>query len=305
MKANHRNIGLMRLCRLLGVTRQSYYQHFWNKENIKVEQELVLKEVIKIRQQHRYMGGRKLYEILSPFLLEHQIKMGRDAFFEVLSSNYLLVRKKKRKVYTTQSYHWLKKYKNLIKGYLPTGTNQLWVSDITYWKTKKDYVYISFITDAYSHKIVGYNAASTLEAIESVSALKMALENLTTSDNQLIHHSDRGIQYCSDEYIRLLKENRIQISMTETGDPLDNAIAERVNGIIKNEYLYDYEVENLQEAKEVLKFVIDLYNTQRPHMSNGNLTPDLIHHTNLKTKKLWKNYQSNQSVNLLQDKKTM
>ena len=304
MKANYRTIGLMRLCRLLGITRQSYYQHFWNKENIKVEHELVLKEVINIRKHHRYMGGRKLYELLSLFLLEHQIKMGRDAFFDLLSSNYLLVRKKKRKVYTTQSFHWLKKYKNLIKGYCPTGINQLWVSDITYWKNKNSYIYISFITDAYSHKVVGYNAAETLEAIESVAALEMALTSLIATEGQLIHHSDRGIQYCSDQYIRLLKENRIQISMTETGDPLDNAIAERVNGIIKNEYLCDYKVENLLQAKEVLEFVVNLYNEERPHMSNGNLTPDLIHHNNLKAKKLWKNYQSNklQPVNLLQDK---
>jgi putative transposase len=304
MKANYRNIGLMRLCRLLGVTRQSYYQHFWNKENIQVEQELIVKEVIKIRQYHRHMGGRKLYEKLSPFLLEHQIKMGRDAFFDVLSSHCLLVRKKKRKIHTTQSFHWLRKYRNLIKGYLPTGSNQLWVSDITYWKIKHDYLYISFITDAYSHKIVGYNVASTLEAIESVSALKMALQSHAVTTNQLIHHSDRGIQYCSEEYTRLLQENGIQISMTETGDPPDNALAERVNGIIKNEYLCDYKIKNLQQAKEVLAFVIELYNRHRPHMSNGNLTPDIIHNNNLKTKKLWKNYPSNkpQPVNLLQDK---
>ena len=248
------------------------------------------------------MGGRKLYELLHPFLLEHQIKMGRDALFDLLSANGLLVRKKKRKIYTTQSYHWFKKYKNLIKNYTPTQVNQLWVSDITYWKIKKDYVYISLITDAYSHKIVGYNVAETLNAIESIHALRMALSINLILPNQLIHHSDRGIQYCCSEYISLLKEKQIQISMTETGDPLDNAIAERINGIIKNEYLCDYEVNNVQEAKEVLDFVIELYNDQRPHMSIGNLTPNNIHQNNFKTEKLWKNYFKNyQSVNLLQD----
>jgi transposase InsO family protein len=226
------------------------------------------------------MGGRKLYELLHPFLLEHQIKMGRDALFDLLSANGLLVRKKKRKIYTTNSYHWFKKYKNLIKDYTPTKVNQLWVSDITYWRIKNDHVYISLITDVYSHKIVGYNVAETLNAIESIHALKMALSINDVLPNQLIHHSDRGIQYCCAEYVNVLKEKQVQISMTETGDPLDNAIAERINGIIKNEYLCDYEVNNVQEAKEVLDFVIELYNDQRPHMSIGNLTPNNIHQNN-------------------------
>ncbi len=248
------------------------------------------------------MGGRKLYELLHPFLLEHQIKMGRDALFDLLSANGLLVRKKKRKIYTTHSHHWFKKYKNLIRNYTPTKANQLWVSDITYWRIKSDYVYISLITDAYSHKIVGYNVAETLNAIESIHALSMALSINDILPNQLIHHSDRGIQYCCSEYVNVLKEKQIQISMTETGDPLDNAIAERINGIIKNEYLCDYEVNNLQEAKEVLDFAIELYNDQRPHMSIGNLTPNTIHLNNFKTEKLWKNYFKNyQPVNLFQD----
>lgn len=289
MKDKYRRVGLSRLCRLLGVTRQAYYQHFWHQSSITTEQELVLKEIKQIRKNHRYMGTRKLFEMIQPFLLEHGIKMGRDALFDLLADNKMLVRKKRRRVYTTNSFHWLKKYPNLIKDFIPEAINQLWVSDITYWKINNHYVYISFITDAYSHKIVGYHLAETLEAVGPVRALQMALNQNKTLNN-LYHHSDRGIQYCSEEYISLLKNAGIKISMTETGDPLDNAIAERVNGIIKNEYLCCYKANNIIEAQKVLDDVISLYNQKRPHMSIGNLTPEQIHANNTKTDRLWKNY---------------
>jgi putative transposase len=276
---------------LFGVTRQAYYQHFWQETDISIEQELILQRVNQIRKTHRHMGGRKLYELLSPFMLAHQIKMGRDGLFDLLSANNLLVRKKRRKVYTTQSFHWLRKYPNLIKEFVPTAANQLWVSDITYWKMGAGFVYISFITDAYSHKIVGYNVAEKLECIETLKSLKMALSDLRSeSPFQLVHHSDRGIQYCSKDYVDLLNKNNIKISMTEKGDPLDNAIAERVNGIIKEEYLCDYQVKTLSEIKKVLEFVVKIYNEERPHMSIGNLLPTQVHEQNLKTEKLWRNY---------------
>jgi putative transposase len=296
-------IGLVKLCGLFGVTRQAYYQHFWQQDTISIEHELVIKEVIRIRQNHRHMGGRKLYEQTFPFMLEHQIKMGRDALFDLLSANHLLVRRRKRRIVTTQSFHWLRKYPNLIKGYVPTAPNQLWVSDITYWKIATGYVYISFITDAYSHKIVGYHVADTLEAVESIQALKMALDSLKEKPCNLIHHSDRGIQYCSSDYVELLQQHQIQISMTENGDPLENAIAERVNGIIKDEYLNDYTVYSLAESKELLSCVVNLYNEERPHMSIGYQFPNEVHQFNLKTEKVWKNYQSKNRklVNLLQD----
>lgn len=292
MKDTYRHVGLSRLCRLLGITRQAWYQHFWRTEAITIEQGLVLKQVQSIRENHRHMGGRKLYEKLQPFMLDHQIKMGRDALFDLLSANGLLVRKKARRVYTTQSSHWLRKYPNLVMEFIPEGPNQLWVSDITYWKTKAGYVYVSFITDAWSHKVVGHQVAETLEAIETIAALKMAIETLKGQSHGLIHHSDRGIQYCSAPYVKLLQDNRIQISMTQNGDPRENAIAERINGIMKQEYLDDHEVRDIEEAKEILDRAIDLYNTDRPHMSIGNLTPDNVHFNYLKTEKLWKNYYS-------------
>lgn len=277
------------MCQLFGVTRQSYYQHFWNEETVSFEHELIVKQVIKIRQNHRRIGGRKLYEMLEPFMLEHQIKMGRDALFDVLASHNLLVKRRKRRVFTTQSFHWLRKYSNLIRDYKPEEPNRLWVSDITYWKIGAGFIYISFITDTFSHKIVGYHVADTLEAIETLKALKMALTTLKRIPIGLIHHSDRGIQYCSANYVNLLLENKIRISMTETSDPLENPVAERVNGIIKNEYLDCYHVESLPEARELLDQVIELYNNERPHMSIGNLTPEHVHNYSLKPKNLWKN----------------
>ena len=277
MKDNYRQISLSRFCRLLGVTRQAYYQHFWQEEFIGIEQGLILQEVQRIRSRHRHMGGRKLYELLQPYLLQHQIKMGRDALFDLLQINHLLVRRRKRRVYTTQSFHWLRKYPNLIKDLIPSQPNQLWVSDITYWKIASGYAYISLITDAFSHKIVGHHVAETLETVETIEALKMALKNLSEKHYHLRHHSDRGIQYCSHEYVKLLEDHNIKISMTENGDPRENAIAERVNGILKEEYLYDYSVQNISQAKQVLNFVIDLYNEERPHMSCDYKTPATVH----------------------------
>ena len=147
MKNNHPKIGLGKFCRLLGITRQAYYQHFWLQEQLSFEDELIISEVIKIRKNHRHMGGRKLYELLQPFLLEHQIKMGRDRLFDVLSANYLLVKRRKKQTITTNSYHRFKKYPNLIRNFIPTEPNQLWVSDITYWKIATGFVYIRFIKD--------------------------------------------------------------------------------------------------------------------------------------------------------------
>lgn len=293
MKDNYRHVSLTRLCRLLGITRQSWYQYFWRIETLHIEQQVLLQQVRHIRKTHRRMGTRKLYELLAPFMLDNQIKMGRDALFDLLATNELLVRKKRRRVYTTNSHHWFRKYPNLIRELTPTAPNQLWVSDITYWKIQTGYVYISFITDAYSRKIVGYQVAKTLETVETIKALKMAILGLTVEPDshfQLIHHSDRGLQYCSRPYVKLLQDNDIQISMTESGDPLENAIAERVNGIIKQEYLAENQVKTINEAKKLLSYVVNLYNQERPHLSISNLTPNNVHENKLKTEKLWKNY---------------
>lgn len=210
MKSNFAHIGLARLCGWFGITRQAYYQNNWEGISTTLEEDLIIQRVKEIRKNHRRMGTRKLYELLQPFILEHQIKIGRDALFNMLSANHLLIRKRKRRIQTTNSYHWLRKYPNLIREFVPTAPNQLWVSDITYWKiNSREHLYISFITDAYSHKIVGYQVAETMEAIESIQALQMALSGLEPKNlMNLIHHSDRGIQYCSHAYVKLLQDNK-------------------------------------------------------------------------------------------------
>ena len=304
MKDMYTRISLVRLCRLLGITRQAYYQYFWQQEAAGIEETLVLQEVINIRKDHRAMGGRKLYEKLYPFLLDHQIKMGRDALFDLLAANGLLVKKRRRRHLTTWSRHRFNQWPNIIRGLEVIRPNQLWVSDITYWKVNEKHLYISLITDAYSHKVVGYHLADTLETMETIKALDMALKGLPDDlPEPLIHHSDRGIQYCSESYVKLLQDKAIGISMTENGDPLENAVAERMNGILKEEYLkYDIP-QNKEQARLCLDRTIRLYNEHRPHFSIGLLTPELVHSKNLQAEKLWKNYYNKniKIVNTLQD----
>jgi putative transposase len=291
MKDSYPDVTILRFCRLLGVTRQALYQHEWHYEELNIEAELINQQVLNIRKRHPIIGTRKLYLMLQPFLGEHQIKIGRDKLFDVLASYKLLVRRRKRKIYTTQSYHRFHKYPNLIKEMKVKGINQLWVSDITYFKIMEKFVYISFITDAYSHKIIGFQVAQTLETIHSLKALEMAIEGIDDSmKHTLTHHSDRGIQYCSEGYVKLLQDNSILISMTENGDPLENPIAERANGIIKDEYLCHYNDKTMPEIQERLAQVVALYNNERPHMSCNMLTPEKVHRGNLKVEKIWKTY---------------
>ena len=307
MKSAYPRIGLAKLCGWFGISRQAYYQHNWTAMTTIFEEDSVIKQVHAIRNKHPRIGTRKLYIMLQAFLTENGIKLGRDALFNLLASHHLLVRKRKRRIRTTNSYHWFKKYPNLIKDFEPKASNQLWVSDITYWKIDSArHFYISLITDAYSHKIVGYHVSETMEALEVVKALQRALSAMGAERPlKLIHHSDRGLQYCSSVYVKLLQDYGIQISMTENGDPRENAVAERVNGIIKDEYLENYSVNNLKEAKELLDAVIALYNEERPHMTINNLVPNALHAItpNIKIKRLWKNYYRNQPtfVNLKQD----
>ena len=292
MKDSFKAISLANLCSWFGLTRQAYYQSKNRVEKDLIEQEILLDKIGDIRKDHKRLGGRKLFFKLETFMHEHNIKMGRDAFFDLLRDNKLLIKQRKRHHVTTNSNHWMKKYPNLIKDIEPLGPNHVWVSDITYWKTKGGHYYISFITEAYSRKIVGYHVADTMEAIESATALKMAIKTLKISAEGLIHHSDRGSQYCSSMYVNMLKKEGIKISMTENGDPLENAIAERINGIIKGEYLFDYLIKTLLNAKEVLKSVVKLYNEDRPHSSIGNAVPSQVHNndTDIEIKRLWKNY---------------
>lgn len=311
MKVTFSHISMAKLCGWFGITRQAYYQHNHRERIECIEANLIIKEVISIREKHPRMGTRKLHKLLGTFMVDHSIKMGRDALFDLLSAHQLLIKKHRRRIATTNSLHWYRKYPNLIKDFIPSAPNQLWVSDITYWKINtSQHLYISFITDAYSHRIMGHHVATTLETVESIKALQMALFGLGPKSHlNLIHHSDRGIQYCSCDYVQRLQDHKILISMTQNGDPLENPIAERVNGIIKEEYLAEYKVNNIKDAKDILDRVVRLYNQERPHLSIGNFTPDSIHFSppNTKPQKLWKNYyrKSGTLVNQLQDKNSI
>jgi transposase InsO family protein len=304
MRERYEHISIGVICRWFGISRQAYYQHERNLSEEVLQCDLLLEEVKKIRKDHPRMGVRKLQEKLRLFMHENKIKMGRDALFDLFSAHKMLIRTRKRHVKTTNSYHWLKKYPNLIVDFIPSKPNELWVSDITYWQIQDQPVYLSLITDAYSRKITGYNLSENLRAEETIKALEMALsdlEKLTELSGQLIHHSDRGGQYCSSQYVNLLKKNHVEISMTEHGDPRENAIAERVNGIIKDEYLLNYKCKNIDEARKLLAEAVSLYNRERPHSSIGNLAPEVVHSQyhqieSKKIKRLWKNYYSKNFV---------
>ena len=197
---------------------------------------------------------------------------------------------------TTFSNHWMRKYPNLIRDYIPKAPNQLWVSDITYIEMAGCFAYLALVTDAYSHKIVGWELAPSLRACNALAALKMALNSLPEGYSGLIHHSDRGSQYCSASYVNLLTQHKVQISMTESGDPLENAIAERINGILKTEWIYDVKLKSWQETINFISRIIDLYNNQRPHQSISYMVPALVHQTNIKTERKWKNYYRKRNV---------
>ena len=280
------------LCGLFGKTKQAYYQRLSYTYREEVKGEVLYQAVVRYRKHMPRIGGRKLQYLINKELPE-ELQMGRDKFFNWLRDNNLLVRRRKMKIYTTNSHHWLHKYPDLIKGFVPTAPNQLWVSDITYIQTEEGVMYLFLITDAFSKKIIGWKLSDNLRAENAVIALKMALKQKGNAVYQLIHHSDRGVQYCSDVYVKLLNKNQIEISMTQDGNPLDNAVAERINGILKDEWLYQMTFRTKRSAVVRLFNVIKIYNEMRPHLSLGMQTPDQIYKNscpgNMPTK-LWKNY---------------
>ena len=249
----------------------------------------MVQQITKIRVHQPRIGGRKLHHMLRLFMQQHGMAMGRDAFFKLLAGHGLLVRKrKKRKPITTDSFHRYKKYKNLIRDLVPVSPNQLWASDITYIGLKDGFAYLSLITDAYSRKIVGFCLSKSLDASGSIKALQMALNNHPDCKN-LVHHSDRGVQYCCNAYVGILKKRELQISMTENGDPLENAMAERVNGILKDELLQD-SYTSFAAAQEGVARAVSVYNHLRPHTSIGYKTPVEVHTGAEKVERKWKNY---------------
>lgn len=277
------------LCSLFGYSRQAYYQQIGAQEQEALQEDLLVQEVLRIRRTQRRLGARKLLVVMSRFMAEHGIGMGRDAFFDLLRGHGLLVRKRKRsRPRTTFSAHWLRKYSNLVIGFVPVAPDQLWVSDITYIHLQNGFAYLSLVTDAYSRKIVGFHLSRDLSAKGCMQALRMALRN-RCPHQELVHHSDRGIQYCSYAYVKLLQDHGAAISMTQKGDPLENALAERVNGILKDELL-EVVYPTFTAARAAIATAISTYNYQRPHSSVDMLTPEEAHTKTGALKKHWKNY---------------
>lgn len=262
---------------MFGISRQAYYKRQNKLKKLENEREVILDLIKPIRKRMSRVGTIKLYDMIKNDMAKNNINMGRDKLFTFLRQEKMLVKKKKNYTKTTDSFHRFHKYKNLIKDIEVNAPEQVWVSDITYIKTELGHTYLSLITDYYSKKIVGYHLADNLKSESSLIALKMAIKSRQYPDRKLIHHSDRGFQYCSDDYIKMLTDNNIQPSMTEVYDPYENAIAERVNGILKDEFDIGEGFINLQQASKEIKYAIETYNTFRPHFSCQKLTPQQAH----------------------------
>ena len=279
---------------MFGLNRQVYYRNTKRNKASRKKAEQVIELVENIRIKMPKLGGRKLYFLLSEPLKE--LKIGRDKFFNILRANHLLIIPKRSYHVTTNSHHRFRKHKNLVSDYQVTQPNQVWVADITYIGNRKKPSYLSLITDAYSKKIVGHHVAENLTTEGSLLALKKAIKKQKPILKSLIHHSDRGLQYCSDEYQKILEKNNINCSMTQNSDPYENAVAERINGILKQEFDIDkFDVETKIKRK-IVDESIKIYNELRPHFSNHYLTPNQMHKQEKLKIKTYKN--KNQSKNV-------
>lgn len=283
-------MSLARSCRLLGISRQSIYQ---NESRYLVRQQELLAVkpmVLKIRMNMPRIGTRKLYYLIKPSLEKQGIKLGRDGLFKYLKNEHLLIRPKKSYTKTTFSKHWLRKHPNLYSEHQLTAPEECFVSDITYVKSKERTHYLSLVTDAYSRKIMGYHLSNDMSTENVVKALRMAAKHKLTN-RKTIHHSDRGLQYCSALYQNELNKNQMIPSMTDGYDCYQNALAERVNGILKQEYLIT-KANHEQELKLMVKQAIHSYNNYRPHTSLNYKTPNFIHEKTEAENLLRSNYLS-------------
>jgi putative transposase len=276
---------------LFGHSRQAFYKHQQLQFNTIGQTKLIIEQVLHIRSQQPRCGGRKLLIMLQAFLKQQKISIGRDAFFNLLAKNKLLVRNKKRRVNTTNSKHFFYRYPNLVKAFAPQHAHELWVADITYIPVKDRFAYLHLITDAYSRKIVGFHVSDNMRVDSAVIALQKALDQ-KPADAIVIHHSDRGMQYCSNEYVKLLMQHHALISMTQNGDPYENAMAERVNGILKTELIAETYA-GVNEAMQHIARCITIYNYRRVHSSINYQIPHHVHSLQGPQIKRWKNYYKN------------
>lgn len=279
------------MCLLLGYSAQAYHKQNKIAANRLFNEQCILQQIDSIRKLQPRCGGRKLFIMLQPFFKEHSIVTGRDNFFDLLRRNKLLIRRIKRSIHTTNSKHHFHRYPNMVKGFTPLKAHELWVADITYIPLKERFAYLFLITDAYSRKIVGHYVSDDMKVSSATVALKKALAQ-KPPEAIVIHHSDRGIQYCSNEYVQLLKDNHAHISMTNNGDPLENAIAERVNGILKSELISSY-YDTVDAASIHIARCITIYNYRRRHSSLDWQIPNDVHQQKGPQIRRWKNYYQN------------
>jgi len=279
---------------LFGVNRQVYYRRIKTVIRRKSRSVKVIELVESIRIQMPKIGTRKLY-----FMLEQELKqlnVGRDMLFRILKANHMLIEPKRRYHVTTNSHHRFKKHKNLIENVVPERPEQIWVSDITYIGNRQNPMYLALVTDAYSKQIMGHDLSASLDVSGSLRALKMALKKRKYKNQVVTHHSDRGLQYCSNQYQELLKKSKINCSMTESYDPYANAIAERINGILKHEFIGNSNKYSLETMDVLVKNSIDIYNEKRPHFSCFYNTPMQMHKQNQIKIKTYKNKYASKHV---------
>ena len=280
-------------CTLFGI-EQVYYRKIKRRIIKQDKAQLVVKMVLEIRTLMPRIGSKKLYYLLNQDL--KTLKIGRDKFIDILRANHLLIVPKRSYHITTNSHHRFRKYKNQLLDLKINQPEQVWVSDITYIGKREKPCYLSLITDAYSKKIVGYNVADNLNTESSLVALRLAVKQRKNKEMPLIHHSDRGLQYCANEYQKILKKNEIQPSMTQNSDPYENAVAERINGILKQEFFIDMYNKDLPIMKKIIKETVNIYNEKRPHLSNNMLTPNQMHEQNEIIMKTYKTKNSIKNV---------
>lgn len=261
-------------CQCYDMHRDAYYKFKIRKQKRKTVATQVLELVKKERIEQSRVGTLKLYKALKGSFELSGLKVGRDKLFDILREHNMLIKRKRASCKTTDSYHRFHKYKNLVKDMEVTAPNQVWVADITYIRTINGFCYLALITDMYSRKIVGYDISDSLELAGCLRALKLALRTARPATG-LVHHSDRGIQYCSNQYVDELKKREVKISMTEENHCYENAIAERVNGILKDEFYLDQTFFSKKAAIYATDNAIYIYNNKRLHLSLGYKTPDM------------------------------
>ena len=262
---------------MFGISKQAYYKRIKTGQNKEVQQQIVLHEVEVIRQKMSQTGTRKLYQHLQPVLPKHHIKIGRDALFDLLRNKGLLIRKTKQFHITTNSKHFFYTAPNLVKNLYITHAEQVMANDITYIKTNESHAYLALVTDAYSKKIMGWSLDDNMRVSMVKEALKMAHRNMIHRHQSVIHHSDRGIQYCCPDYTEFARNLNFVMSTTQKYDPYENAIAERINGIMKYEFGLRKTLPTIEVARKMVKQAVEIYNTERLHWSLNFNTPHQVH----------------------------